>query len=128
MFQPVSCHSMFSLKLQATLKRIKDKLILSDQDQEQKPSEINKRKILPPQMSTGVEMNQAESLYGLAERVVAVESLVFLAKQFKFLQSYLEHLIPHNSPVTGNSAPLHHFYSQGSVVVFLLKNPGSSPK
>nr|CAD7591027.1 unnamed protein product [Timema genevievae] len=120
---PVSCHSMFSLKLQATLKRIKDKLILSDQDQEQKPSEINKRKILPPQMSTGVEMNQAESLYGLAERVVAVESLVFLAKQFKFLQSYLEHLIPHNSPVTGNSAPLHHFYSQTILVATELRRP-----
>nr|CAD7441142.1 unnamed protein product [Timema bartmani] len=43
---PVSCHSMFNLKLQATLKRIKDKLILSDQDQEQKPSEINKRKTI----------------------------------------------------------------------------------
>ena len=44
-------------------------------------------------------------LHGLAERVVAVESLVFLAKQLEFLHSYLEHL-------QGGSSFLQQFFSQ----------------
>ena len=48
-----------------------------------------------------------ESLQGLAERIVATESLVFLAKQFELLQPYLEALIP-----ATKKAFLLQFYSQ----------------
>jgi hypothetical protein len=48
---------------------------------------------------------QQETLHGLAERVVAVESVMFLAKQLEFLQSYLEHL-------QGGSSFLQLFFSQ----------------
>jgi hypothetical protein len=52
-----------------------------------------------------VDLTQQETLHGLAERVVAVESLVFLAKQLEFLHSYLEHL-------QGDSSFLQQFFSQ----------------
>lgn len=56
-------------------------------------------------MSEVVQLNSSETLYGLAERVVAVESLVFLADQFTFLKPYLEHLQP-------QSHTLHVLYNQ----------------
>jgi len=42
---------------------------------------------------TLIGLQKAESLYGLEERLVAVESLVFLAEQLELLQPYLEHLV-----------------------------------
>ena len=51
-----------------------------------------------------------EGLQGLAERVVATESLVFLAQQFELLHNHLEALIP-----TAKKAFLQQFFSQVSV-------------
>lgn len=58
-----------------------------------------------PHISPVVDLTQQETLHGLAERVVAVESLVFLAKQLEFLHGYLEHL-------QGGSSFLQNFFSQ----------------
>jgi hypothetical protein len=58
-----------------------------------------------PHISPVVDLTQEETLHGLAERVVAVESLVFLAKQLEFLHGYLEHL-------QGGSSFLQQFFSQ----------------
>jgi hypothetical protein len=52
-----------------------------------------------------VDLTQQETLHGLAERVVAVESVIFLARQLEFLQGYLEHL-------QGGSSFLQQFFSQ----------------
>jgi hypothetical protein len=56
-------------------------------------------------MSVVVDLSSGETLHGLAERVVAVESLVFLADQFMFLKPYLEYLQP-------QSHTLHVLYNQ----------------
>lgn len=58
-------------------------------------------------MSAVVELSSCETLHGLAERVVAVESLIFLADQLTFLKPYLEHLQP-------QSHTLHVLYNQVS--------------
>jgi hypothetical protein len=60
-----------------------------------------------------VDLTQHDTLHGLAERVVAVESLVFLAKQWEFLHSYLEHL-------QERSSFLQQFFSQVCVRPSLL--------
>ena len=57
-----------------------------------------------------------DGLQGLAERIVATESLVFLANQFDHLQQYLESLIP-----SSKKAFLQQFYSQVCVVILALK-------
>lgn len=85
--------NILSNKLRTTLKRIRENLIseevsLDDYDNR------NKEKVPPPTLSHVVNLKNVENLYGLAERVAAAESLVFLAEQFQLLQSHLEALIP----------------------------------
>ncbi|BFZ05032.1 hypothetical protein BsWGS_08071 [Bradybaena similaris] len=58
-------------------------------------------------MSPLVNLTASSTMYGLAERVVATESLMFLAKQLEYLHPYLEELIPSNK-----KAFLNQFYSQ----------------
>ncbi|PSN30261.1 Syndetin [Blattella germanica] len=115
--QPIHTHSLYNLKLQASLKRIQDNLIVPDSVEcEVDHEERGSHKIPQPHVSPIVDLTQQESLHGLAERVVAVESLVFLAKQFEFLQSYLEHL-------QGDSSSLQQFFSQTVTVTGELRRP-----
>lgn len=105
----VSCHSVYNLKLQTSLKRIQDNLIVADSSQlteaDTQQTDSRRHKVPEPRISPIVDLTQQEMLHGLAERVVAVESLVFLAKQLEFLHSYLEHL-------QGGSSFLQQFFSQ----------------
>lgn len=55
-----------------------------------------------------VELVDVERLHGLSERIVAVESLVFLAEQFTFLKPYLESL-------QSQSHNLHQLYTQVTI-------------
>ncbi|XP_034238333.1 syndetin isoform X2 [Thrips palmi] len=93
----VSQPNLYSVKLQAALKRINAELIRP----EKQPSamvQINqddKKKVPQPHISPIVNINDPESLFGLSERVVAVESLVFLADQLDSIRPYLEHLVRH---------------------------------
>lgn len=57
-------------------------------------------------MSPCVDINSPDTLYSLAERIVAVESTCFLAKQFELLRPVLESLVP----VGQKSRPLVDFY------------------
>jgi Protein of unknown function C-terminus (DUF2451). len=59
------------------------------------------------EMCVEVDLKKSETLFGLSERVIAVESLVFLSSQFQILHSYLECLL---SDQTKNT--LHQFYTQ----------------
>lgn len=97
---------MYSAKLNVTLRRILDSLIL---DVEEDAEETHNEKIPKPHLSPVVNLVNAETLHGLYERIVAVESLVFLSKQFEYLQGYLEHLVP-----TQNKMVLQQFYNQVS--------------
>ncbi|XP_069681255.1 syndetin isoform X2 [Periplaneta americana] len=117
---PVSSHSLYNLKLEASLKRIQDNLIVPDPSQlaesDSDHIENTRDKVPQPHISSVVDLGQQESLHGLAERVVAVESLVFLAKQLEFLQSYLEHL-------QGGSSYLQQFFSQTVAATSELRRP-----
>ncbi|XP_048779720.2 syndetin-like isoform X2 [Ostrea edulis] len=67
----------------------------------------NLEKMPQAYLSPIVDLHRKDQLYGLAERVVAVESLIFLAKQLDLLQPHLESMIPSNK-----KAFLQQFFSQ----------------
>ncbi|XP_076349286.1 vacuolar protein sorting 50 isoform X2 [Tachypleus tridentatus] len=83
-----------SNKLRTTLKRIRENLILAESESDFGTDMRNKDKVPAPVLSTMVDLKSIEQLYGLAERVTAAESLVFLANQFEFLHPHLETFIP----------------------------------
>ncbi|CAF1193168.1 unnamed protein product, partial [Didymodactylos carnosus] len=104
-----------STKLRFTIKRISDNLI---QMSDQAPLEA-KDKIARANLSPLVDINSLNSvLYGLPQRVVAAESLVFLAQQFDFLLPYLNQLIPNDK-----RSFLTQFYSQTVQVTHELRIP-----
>lgn len=57
-------------------------------------AEERKEKVPSPHLSHLVVLTSGDTLYGLAERVVAIESLVFLVEQFEFLQPHLDAVMP----------------------------------
>lgn len=59
-------------------------------------------------ISPVVDLTNPETLCGLKERIVAVESLVFLSEEFNFLKSYLEKLLQSQ----GSTHVLNQFYNQ----------------
>ncbi|XP_022337065.2 syndetin-like isoform X3 [Crassostrea virginica] len=67
----------------------------------------NLEKMPQAYLSPIVDLHRKDQLFGLAERVVAVESLIFLAKQLELLQPHLEAMIPPNK-----KAFLQQFFSQ----------------
>ncbi|GFG36817.1 hypothetical protein Cfor_08649 [Coptotermes formosanus] len=117
---PVACHSVYNLKLHTSLKRIQDNLIVADPSQvteaDTQQTEGRRHKVPQPHIASVVDLRQPETLHGLAERIVAVESLVFLAKQLEFLHGYLEHL-------QGGSSFLQQFFSQTVTVTAELRRP-----
>ncbi|GAB6031035.1 hypothetical protein CHUAL_007851 [Chamberlinius hualienensis] len=81
-------------KLQTTLRRIKENLIYDEMAESSTGAHRLKDKVPKPNLSPVVDLNSEDSLFGLGARVVAAESLVFLAEQLKLIQSHLELLIP----------------------------------
>lgn len=76
----VSSSSLYSTKLNAILKRI--------------TNNMNNDKNCPyPDIPSHIDLKSEEHLHGLSERIVAVESVIFLAKQFELLHPYLESII-----------------------------------
>lgn len=49
-----------------------------------------------PDLSPTVQMDQAESLFGLQEKLVAVESAVYLAKQIQSLKGDILQCVSHD--------------------------------
>ena len=79
---PVAGDNLYSAILRNNLNRIGGNL-------------TNKVKKWPP--STEMiehELVEAEQMYGLSKRIIAVESCVCLVDQFEMMQGYIEHLIP----------------------------------
>uniref|UniRef100_A0A8D8URU6 Syndetin n=1 Tax=Cacopsylla melanoneura TaxID=428564 RepID=A0A8D8URU6_9HEMI len=107
--------SVTSLKLQSVLKRIKENLIHSHDSAA--PINISDRVALA-EISVEVDLRNPDTEFGLTERVVAVESLVFLSSQFQLLHNYLKCLL---SDQTNNT--LHQFYTQTMSVVTDLRKP-----
>uniref|UniRef100_A0A2R5LDX3 Coiled-coil domain-containing protein n=1 Tax=Ornithodoros turicata TaxID=34597 RepID=A0A2R5LDX3_9ACAR len=83
-----------SNKLRTSLRRISDVLILVSKDLESGDPSQTKDKVPPPSLSPVVSLIDPADLHGLAERVVAAESLAFLSQQFESLAPHLDALIP----------------------------------
>ncbi|KAI8780481.1 syndetin-like [Biomphalaria glabrata] len=97
-------------RLLNTLQRIRDNLLTNSSVMyvpNKKDPDASTDKVATAKMSSVVQLSDPKSLFGLAERVVATESLLFLAKQLDYLQPYLEELIP----ITKKTF-LSQFYSQ----------------
>ncbi|XP_031566777.1 syndetin-like [Actinia tenebrosa] len=111
-----STHGL-SIKLRTTLKRISDNLILSPEQEMNMEAPADDMKVPHPHLSPMVDL-QIHNMYGLPERILATESLVFLANQFEFLQSHLDSMIPQNK-----RAFLSQFYSQTVTTVQEIRKP-----
>lgn len=110
-----SCSSiLYSIqKLTAVLKRIEDSLIKDDEKLE------NNHKVVAPSISPAVDLLNPETLYGLTERIVGVESLIFLAEQYNLLCDYLKRLISEENDIHA----LELFYSQTISVAVEVRKP-----
>ncbi|CAB0017518.1 unnamed protein product [Nesidiocoris tenuis] len=93
-------------------KRIKDSLIQKDQDLDVTVGEAL--------VSPMVDLSRRDTFYGLRERIVAVESLVFLAKEFDLLKVYLETLLDSSGP---SIRQLQLFYDQTVSIVPDMRRP-----
>lgn len=78
-------------------------------------------KVRQPQLSSIVGLTQSSKLFGLTERVVGVESLIFLGHQYECLRPYLEHLTSANSQQ--EQGFLHQFYTQTIASAVELRKP-----
>uniref|UniRef100_A0A8C5BDB7 VPS50 subunit of EARP/GARPII complex n=1 Tax=Gadus morhua TaxID=8049 RepID=A0A8C5BDB7_GADMO len=80
--------------------------------------EDRKEKVPTPHLSQLVVLTKSGTLYGLAQRVVATESLVFLAEQFDSLQAHLDSMMP-----AVKKPFLQQFYSQTVSTASELRKP-----
>ncbi|XP_077513179.1 vacuolar protein sorting 50 isoform X2 [Amblyomma americanum] len=79
-----------SVKAQTALQKIREDLCEAPCSDAQESCS----KMQVPRLSPVVDLGSPEKLFGLAPRVVAAESLLFLAEQFVFLAPHLEALLP----------------------------------
>ncbi|XP_074055467.1 syndetin isoform X3 [Macrotis lagotis] len=111
-----------SSRLRTTLNRIQESLIdlevCIDPTGSLTAGEERKEKVPSPHLSHLVVLTSGDTLYGLAERVVATESLVFLAEQFEFLQPHLDAVMP-----AVKKPFLQQFYSQTVSTASELRKP-----
>uniref|UniRef100_A0A8C5HX16 Syndetin n=1 Tax=Gouania willdenowi TaxID=441366 RepID=A0A8C5HX16_GOUWI len=106
---------LISSRLRTTLNRIQENLIdLVRADH----TGTTKEKVPSPHLSQLVVLSNTDTLYGLAQRVVATESLVFLAEQFESLQSQLDTMMP-----AAKKPFLQQFYSQTVSTASELRKP-----
>uniref|UniRef100_H2UPA6 VPS50 EARP/GARPII complex subunit n=1 Tax=Takifugu rubripes TaxID=31033 RepID=H2UPA6_TAKRU len=104
---------LISSRLRTTLNRIQESLIevaAGENAGVHGAVEERKEKVPSPHLSQLVVLTNSGTLYGLAQRVVATESLVFLAEQFESLQSHLDTMMP-----AAKKPFLQQFYSQASI-------------
>uniref|UniRef100_A0A673A5L5 VPS50 EARP/GARPII complex subunit n=1 Tax=Sphaeramia orbicularis TaxID=375764 RepID=A0A673A5L5_9TELE len=113
---------LISSRLRTTLNRIQESLIDMEAVGESVgvhgPAEDRKEKVPSPHLSQLVVLTNSGTLYGLAQRVVATESLVFLAEQFESLQSHLDTMMP-----AAKKPFLQQFYSQTVSTASELRKP-----
>ncbi|KAF7656565.1 hypothetical protein LDENG_00039440 [Lucifuga dentata] len=113
---------LISSRLRTTLNRIQESLIDVEAVVENAgihgPAEDRKEKVPSPHLSQLVVLTNSGNLYGLAQRVVATESLVFLAEQFESLQSHLDTMMP-----AAKKPFLQQFYSQTVSTASELRKP-----
>ncbi|KAL3044001.1 hypothetical protein OYC64_003772 [Pagothenia borchgrevinki] len=113
---------LISSRLRTTLNRIQENLIdmeaLGETSGVHGAAEDRKEKVPSPHLSQMVVLTNSGTLYGLAQRVVATESLVFLAEQFESLQFHLDTMMP-----AAKKPFLQQFYSQTVSTASELRKP-----
>ncbi|CAL1590009.1 unnamed protein product [Knipowitschia caucasica] len=112
---------LISSRLRSTLNRIQESLIDMESAEGAaviSASEERKEKVPSPHLSQHVDLSLSSGLFGLAQRVVATESLVFLAEQFEALQSHLDSMMP-----PAKKPFLQQFYSQTVSTASELRKP-----
>ncbi|XP_076864898.1 syndetin isoform X2 [Brachyhypopomus gauderio] len=113
---------LISSRLRTTLNRIQESLIDVEAGGENAgahgSTEDRKEKVPSPHLSQLVVLTAGGTLYGMAERVVATESLVFLAEQFELLQPHLDTMMP-----PAKKPFLQQFYSQTVSTASELRKP-----
>ncbi|KPI99285.1 Coiled-coil domain-containing protein 132 [Papilio xuthus] len=105
----VASSTLYTPKLTSTLKRITNN-INTEQDES--------KCILSPELPQHLDMNTESTLHGLSERIVAVESVIFLAKQYECLHSYLNILVIQHQRMI-----LEHFKDNNLAVAVDLRMP-----
>ncbi|XP_013174482.1 PREDICTED: syndetin [Papilio xuthus] len=105
----VASSTLYTPKLTSTLKRITNN-INTEQDEN--------KYILSPELPQHLDMNTESTLHGLSERIVAVESVIFLAKQYECLHSYLNILVIQHQRMI-----LEHFKDNNLAVAVDLRMP-----
>lgn len=61
-----------------------------------------------------LSLSDANNVFGVSERIVAVESLIFLGEQYKLLHTYLNTLLMSDT----SSYSLQQFYNQVKISFF----------
>ncbi|XP_015119405.1 syndetin [Diachasma alloeum] len=116
----IASDSLYSPILKLTLARIRENLILAEGEGEEEGGKGKRSlKIQQPMLSMTVDLSRGERLFGLAERIVAVESIVFLGAQYESLKSYLERLIKEKE----ERGFLNQFYGQTIASAVDLRKP-----
>lgn len=98
-----------SNNLRTVLYAIREELIYSH---ESSPTD-HRLRLYPCNLSPIVQLNYPDQIFALSERIVAVESLVFLAKQLDLIRPVVESLVSCNK----QCAILQQFYSQTLPVI-----------
>ncbi|CAG9789845.1 unnamed protein product [Diatraea saccharalis] len=107
----VASSTLYTTKLNLVLKRISNSIDTNSGDGDAKSFPC-------PDLPQHLDMTSEEKLHGLSERIVAVESVIFLAKQYELLQPYLESIVaPHQKLL------LEHFKDNTLAVVVDLRMP-----
>ena len=65
-----------------------------------------------------MELCNPETMYGLMQRIVGVESSISLIQQFNQLRGYLEHLLPN-----ANREPLYHYLKETNQYICDIRKP-----
>ncbi|EDV26774.1 uncharacterized protein TRIADDRAFT_54017 [Trichoplax adhaerens] len=105
--ETISNNHQLSSKLAATLKRIKDNMIQSSHASESVSVSVDDIKVQFPRMSLDATLFDAGTQRGLACRIIATESVIFLADKLELLRLHLETMIP-----SSKRPFLSQFYSQ----------------
>ncbi|KAE9556302.1 hypothetical protein FO519_000485 [Halicephalobus sp. NKZ332] len=101
-----------SLQLRKLIEAIRVRLIL-DNESNEAFKQIQNEKMVPSKLSPCLSLDSIENCFSLAERIIGIESLVFLKRQFEDLRPVLQSLVPHNKQLP----VLEKFYQSSLLVI-----------
>ncbi|KAK6015831.1 hypothetical protein OSTOST_18696 [Ostertagia ostertagi] len=110
------------VRIEAVLSDISDRLII-DESQLLSGEYEKGLRLMRPSLCSGLNLSHVDRLYGIVERIVAVESVEFVARQLDLVRPVMESLLPPANEETLSN--LDQFYSKSydSVASRVLKYP-----